>query len=70
MVKAPIPPKRGRPPLGKRALGPPLALRFPDEMLKAIDAVAAGRMDRPDRSAVVRELVAEALMARGRKAGR
>ena len=45
----------------------PLALRFPDEMLEAIDAIAAGRLDRPDRSAVIRELVAEALMARTKR---
>jgi Arc/MetJ-type ribon-helix-helix transcriptional regulator len=70
MAKAPKNPRRGRPPIGKRALGEPLSLRFPAEMLEAIDAIVAGRMDRPDRSAVVRELVAEALMARAKRAGR
>jgi metal-responsive CopG/Arc/MetJ family transcriptional regulator len=44
-----------------------VALRVPDAMLKAIDAITAGRMDRPDRSAVIRELVAEALAARAKK---
>jgi metal-responsive CopG/Arc/MetJ family transcriptional regulator len=33
-------------------------------MLEAIDAIAASRMDRPDRSAVIRQLIAEALEAR------
>jgi metal-responsive CopG/Arc/MetJ family transcriptional regulator len=45
-------------------MGAPMALRFPDEMLEAIDAIAASRMDRPDRSAVIRQLIAEALEAR------
>jgi hypothetical protein len=39
-------------------------------MLEAIDEIAASRMDRPDRSAVIRELVAEALIARKKRAGR
>ncbi len=43
---------------------PPLAIRFPEPMLAAIDAMAAGRMDKPDRSTLIRELVAEALAAR------
>jgi metal-responsive CopG/Arc/MetJ family transcriptional regulator len=55
--------------VGERAMRTPLALRFPDEMLEAIDEIVASRMDRPDRSAVIRELLAEALMAR-RKKGR
>jgi len=56
--------------MGKRALAEPLSLRFPAEMLEAIDAIAVSRMDQPDRSAVIRELVAEALTARARKGGR
>ena len=51
-------------------MGTPIALRFPVEMLEAIDAIADSRMDHPDRSAVIRELVAEALTARARKPGR
>ena len=46
---------------------PPLAIRFPEPMLAAIDAMAASRMDKPDRSTLIRELVAEALATRGRK---
>jgi Arc/MetJ-type ribon-helix-helix transcriptional regulator len=45
-------------------MGAPITLRFPDEMLEDIDAITASRMDHPDRSAVIRELVAEALVAR------
>ena len=70
MARQQTAPKRGRPSIGERALRSPVALRFPDEMLEAIDEIAASRMDRPDRSAVIRELVAEALMARKKKAGR
>ena len=41
-----------------------LAIRFPKPMLTAIDKVIAGRLDQPDRSAIIRELIAEALAAR------
>jgi hypothetical protein len=49
---------------GTAPLGPPLALRFPGPMLKEIDGIATSRFDQPDRSAVIRELLAEALEAR------
>jgi metal-responsive CopG/Arc/MetJ family transcriptional regulator len=38
-------------------------------MMDEIDAIVAGRYDQPDRSAIIRELLAEALAARRRKAG-
>ena len=41
-----------------------IAVRFPEEMLAEIDAVISGRLDRPDRASVIRELIAEALQAR------
>lgn len=44
-----------------------IAIRLPDEMLSAIDGLLDGRMDRPDRTAVIRELLAEGLTARGKK---
>jgi len=43
---------------------PPLTLRFPGPMLEEIDGIAVRRLDQPDRSAVIRELLAEALAAR------
>ena len=59
------PPKkqRGRP---KRADGQmrQIAVRFPEEMLAEIDAIIAGRMDKPDRSAIIREAVATWLINR------
>ncbi|WP_424955857.1 ribbon-helix-helix protein, CopG family [Hyphomicrobium sp. 1Nfss2.1] len=63
---------RGRPKLGKLALLSPVMVRFPRALLKEIDAMAATRLDRPSRSAIVRELIAEALAkratrSRGRK---
>jgi hypothetical protein len=36
-------------------------------MLEKIDGIAAGRLDQPDRCAVIRELLAEALTARRAK---
>lgn len=44
-----------------------IAIRFPAPMLDAIDAIAAKRMDQPDRTAIIRELIAEALEARSRR---
>jgi hypothetical protein len=49
---------------GTVPLGPPVALRFPGPMLNEIDGIANRRLDQPDRSAVIRELLAEALEAR------
>jgi Arc/MetJ-type ribon-helix-helix transcriptional regulator len=62
-------PKRGpgRPPKEGKAMMTPIPVRFPEEMIEAIEAIQAKRMDRPEKSAVIRELVAEALTARKRK---
>ena len=49
---------------GTPPLGPPVPLRFPGRMLEEIDSIAACRLDQPDRSALIRELLAEALAAR------
>ena len=43
-----------------------IAIRFPKPMLAAVDAIIVDRLDQPDRSSIIRELVAEALQARGR----
>jgi len=59
---------RGRPPQGWKALMTPVMIRFPHEMMTEIDAQIAGRLDRPGRSGVIRELIAEALAARAAKA--
>jgi metal-responsive CopG/Arc/MetJ family transcriptional regulator len=45
----------------------PVMIRFPHEMMAEIDAQTAGRLDRPDRSGVIRELIAEALDARAKR---
>ena len=47
-----------------RASYTPLALGFPGPLVEAIDAIVADRVDGPSRSAVIRELLAEALEAR------
>lgn len=44
-----------------------IAIRFPEPMLAEIDALIAGRLDRPDRASIIRELIAEALQARKAK---
>jgi metal-responsive CopG/Arc/MetJ family transcriptional regulator len=61
-------PGPGRPPKhgGKAMRFAPLALRLPDAMIAEIDAIAAGRLDQPDRSSVIRELLAEAIGARNK----
>lgn len=59
----------GRPPKGTRAMKQ-IAIRLPDDMLDQVDDIIAERFGLPDRTAVIRELVAEALAARKRKAGR
>lgn len=48
----------------------PVMVRFPQEMIEAIDAIINDRMDKPDRSSMIRELIAEALDARTRKGGK
>ena len=48
----------------------PLALRLPVRVLEQIDEIVASRMDQPDRTAVIRELIVEALMAREKKSKR
>jgi hypothetical protein len=45
----------------------PIPVRFPPAMIEAIEAIRAERMDAPDKAAVIRELVAEALAARAKK---
>ena len=57
---------RGRPPFEDDAMVQ-LAIRFPKPMLAAIDKMIVGRLDRPDRSAVIRELIAEALTVKKRR---
>jgi hypothetical protein len=45
-----------------------LAIRFPNEALKAVDEIVASRsLEGVDRSTVIRELLAEALKARGKR---
>ena len=53
----------GRPPLGDATMHQ-IALRLPKPMMAAIDEIITGRLDQPERSAIIRELLHEALMAR------
>jgi metal-responsive CopG/Arc/MetJ family transcriptional regulator len=63
MVKQPK--KRGRPPVGDKPMTQ-LAVRFPDELLGAIDEIVAERYGQSDRTSIIRELVAQALADRKR----
>jgi Arc/MetJ-type ribon-helix-helix transcriptional regulator len=57
------PPKQG----GKAMPYAPLTIRVPEAIIEEVDAIVAGRLDQPDRSSVIRELLAEALIARRKK---
>ncbi len=46
-----------------------VSVRLPNAMIEAIDAISAERLDHPGRANLIRELLAEALLARGRKKG-
>lgn len=59
-------PARGRPLKGNEPLMRPIAVRFPPTMRAAIEEIRSSRMDEPELSQVIRELVAEALEARGK----
>ena len=55
--------QRGRPPVGATSMHQ-IAIRLPKPMLAAIDEMISGRLDQPERSAIIRELIAEAIEAR------
>jgi hypothetical protein len=62
--------RAGRPSLKAGERAGQVAVRFPPSLLERIDAKRAERIDEPDRSAMIRELVAlglEALDRKGRK---
>ena len=65
MAKAAKKRERGRPPVGATSMHQ-IAIRLPKPMLAAIDEMISGRLDQPERSAIIRELLAEAIQARGK----
>lgn len=64
MVKQPK--KRGRPPKGDEPMTQ-LAVRFPGELLEAIDEIVAARYGQADRTSIIRELVAQAISERKKR---
>jgi hypothetical protein len=52
---------RGRPPVTDQPQMHQVSTWLPEPMLDKITEIRAGRLDRPDRSTVIRELLAEAL---------
>jgi metal-responsive CopG/Arc/MetJ family transcriptional regulator len=65
MVKQPKRP-RGRPSLGDEAM-PQIAIRLPAELLDEVDAIIEARRGAAGRTAVIRELLWEAIDHRKRK---
>ena len=65
-MKKPVKRPRGRPRKGASIMEPRM-IRFPPELIKAIEDLYVGRLDQPDFSSMVRELLAEAVQARRRK---
>jgi metal-responsive CopG/Arc/MetJ family transcriptional regulator len=56
--------RMGRPPKGEASLLQAINIRLPKGMVDEITAISASRLDAPDRSTVIRELLAEAIAAR------
>ena len=56
--------RMGRPLKGAENLMSPIMIRLPPAMVAEIQAISASRMDAPDRSSLIRELLAEAMAAR------
>jgi Ribbon-helix-helix protein, copG family len=53
-------PKKGRPPKPETLLEP-ITIRLPEPMMRQIEARMAKRLDAPDKSTMIRELIAKAL---------
>lgn len=60
----------GRPPKPESERLGFVGIRFSNEMLEMIDSMRAERIDKPDRSAFIRELVGEAIQARQKRPGK
>lgn len=41
-----------------------IQIRLPDSILATVETIQSARLDQPDRSSVIRELLAEAIAAR------
>lgn len=61
---------RGRPPVTDQPQMQQVSTWLPEPMLDKIAEIRIRRLDRPDRSTVVRELLAEALEAREQRGKR
>ncbi|HVT27684.1 MAG TPA: hypothetical protein VHE81_06660 [Lacipirellulaceae bacterium] len=59
-------PSPGRPPMLNEAMKQ-IAIRLPHEMLDQIEEIVGERFGQPDRTAVIRELLASALEARRKR---
>jgi metal-responsive CopG/Arc/MetJ family transcriptional regulator len=59
----------GRPAMSDEDKAVLVPVRFPPDLLQLIDDEAASRLDRPSRSALIRDLVVDGLRIAGRKLG-
>lgn len=62
-MKKPKQKPMGRPLLGDKPMKQ-IAIRFPEDLLNQVDEIAAERFGQADRTAIIRELVAQALADR------
>jgi len=53
--------RMGRPPKDENAMLERINIRIPPEMARRIETISRERMDKPDKSVVIRELLAVAL---------
>lgn len=59
----------GRPLLGDKPMKQ-IAIRFPEELLSQVDEIVSERFGQADRTAIIRELVAQALADRKQRGKR
>ncbi len=64
MLKTDTKRKPGRPPKGAESLYERLNIRMPRSIMREVERIQMSRMDQPDKAAIIRELLAEALSAR------
>lgn len=57
---------RGRSPKDNVVMLEPITIRLPEPMVRQLEAIQAKRLDAPDKSTLIRELLAKAIKAEGR----
>ena len=60
-MSKPVKRPRGRPPKHEKALMRPMTIRLTEEIHERLEARSAARIDHPDKSAIIRDILSEAL---------